>query len=149
MQQGKGRKAPTLSQEGEREQVRDEAKVEKQPQPQSMVVPQPGYVPVGNSSQARTKRQHQTQFLAYRSFQHQSKKYYLDVKANKQGKFIMAAKVDVDGSRSNIMFSFSTAVEVRDHLKRARIIIPDLRMTEWKSDLLKLIDKFGTKGRGE
>ena len=119
----------------------------------------------------------------------------------------MAAELDVHGNQNRIIFSFSTAVEIRGHLNafeefyeglephnaeclakngklkeviiydggkryflvlreddderflsivqlerggsRTCIFIPALRMKEWRNNLSKLIDSYGTEGRGE
>ena len=70
----------------------------------------------GNIKRVKSERQHQTQFLAYKSLQHQSKKFFLDVKANGRGRFILAVELHENGNRSRVNFSFSTAVEIRGHL---------------------------------
>lgn len=54
--------------------------------------------------------------LATKSLQIQSKRFYLDVKQNKRGKFIKVAEIAADGRRSHIFLALSTAAEFRDHL---------------------------------
>eukprot|EP00088_Acartia_fossae_P007652 TRINITY_DN135_c0_g1_i11.p1 TRINITY_DN135_c0_g1~~TRINITY_DN135_c0_g1_i11.p1 ORF type:complete len:299 (+),score=79.47 TRINITY_DN135_c0_g1_i11:110-1006(+) len=46
----------------------------------------------------------------------QSKRYYLDVKENRRGKFIKVAEIAADGRRDQIFLALSTAAEFRDHL---------------------------------
>ena len=46
----------------------------------------------------------------------QSKRFYLDVKQNKRGKFIKVAEISADGRRSQIFLALSTAAEFRDQL---------------------------------
>jgi len=54
--------------------------------------------------------------LATKSLQIQSKRFYLDVKQNKRGKFIKVAEIAADGRRNHIFLALSTAAEFRDHL---------------------------------
>ncbi|KAJ9598521.1 hypothetical protein L9F63_010792 [Diploptera punctata] len=53
--------------------------------------------------------------LATKTLQIQAKRYYLDVKQNKRGRFIKIAEVAADG-RNQIFFALSTAQEFRDNL---------------------------------
>lgn len=46
----------------------------------------------------------------------QSKRFYLDVKQNRRGRFIKVAEIGADGRRSQIFLALSTAAEFRDHL---------------------------------
>jgi len=46
----------------------------------------------------------------------QSKRYYLDVKENRRGKFVKVAEIAADGRRDQIFLALSTAAEFRDHL---------------------------------
>ncbi|KAL0277671.1 UNVERIFIED_CONTAM: hypothetical protein PYX00_004883 [Menopon gallinae] len=46
----------------------------------------------------------------------QSKRFYIDVKQNRRGRFIKVAELGVDGRRSQIYLALSTAAEFRDHL---------------------------------
>ncbi|CAF4902259.1 unnamed protein product [Pieris macdunnoughi] len=46
----------------------------------------------------------------------QSKRFYLDVKQNRRGRFIKVAEIGADGRRSQIFLAMSTAAEFRDHL---------------------------------
>merc|ERR1712107_943922 len=46
----------------------------------------------------------------------QSKRFYLDVKQNKRGKFIKVAEISADGRRAQIFMALSTAAEFRDQL---------------------------------
>jgi len=145
--------------------------------------------------------------LACKTFQIQSKRYYIDVKENKRGKFIKAAEVAADGRRNQIFLSLSTAAEFRDQLSsfgefyaglgpqnaetaaedgklkeavivkdnrryfldlkendrgrflkvsqtirggpRSQIAIPALGMVEWRDNLAKLLEEFGTEDGGE
>jgi len=56
------------------------------------------------------------QELATKMVQIQSKRFYLDVKQNKRGKFIKVAEISADGRRSQIFLALSTAAEFRDQL---------------------------------
>ncbi|CAD7002011.1 unnamed protein product [Ceratitis capitata] len=46
----------------------------------------------------------------------QSKRFYLDVKQNRRGRFIKVAEIGADGRRSQVYLALSTAAEFRDHL---------------------------------
>ncbi|KAG1649773.1 Transcriptional activator protein Pur-beta [Nymphon striatum] len=46
----------------------------------------------------------------------QSKRFYLDVKQNRRGRFIKVAEVGTGGRKSRLLLSMSTAGEFRDHL---------------------------------
>ena len=46
----------------------------------------------------------------------QSKRFYLDVKQNRRGKFIKVAEIGADGRRTQIFLALSTAAEFRDRL---------------------------------
>ncbi|XP_022837171.1 transcriptional activator protein Pur-alpha isoform X3 [Spodoptera litura] len=63
-------------------------------------------------------QQPQEQELATKMLQIQSKRFYLDVKQNRRGRFIKVAEVSIgaDGRRSQIFLAMSTAAEFRDHL---------------------------------
>ena len=54
--------------------------------------------------------------LATKMLQIQSKRFYLDVKQNKRGKFLKVAEISADGRRSQIFLALSTAAEFRDQL---------------------------------
>lgn len=56
------------------------------------------------------------QELASKMLQIQSKRFYLDVKQNRRGRFIKVAEIGADGRRSQIFLALSTASEFRDHL---------------------------------
>ncbi|XP_018334277.1 transcriptional activator protein Pur-beta isoform X2 [Agrilus planipennis] len=56
------------------------------------------------------------QELATKMLQIQSKRFYLDVKQNRRGRFIKVAEIGADGRRSQIFLALSTAAEFRDHL---------------------------------
>ena len=56
------------------------------------------------------------QDLATKMLQIQSKRFYLDVKQNRRGKFIKVAEIGADGRRSQIFLALSTAAEFRDQL---------------------------------
>jgi len=56
------------------------------------------------------------QELASKMLQIQSKRFYLDVKQNRRGRFIKVAEIGADGRRSQIFLALSTAAEFRDHL---------------------------------
>ncbi|XP_022691572.1 transcriptional activator protein Pur-beta-like isoform X1 [Varroa jacobsoni] len=54
--------------------------------------------------------------LATKMLQIQSKRFYLDVKQNRRGRFIKVAEVGVAGRKSRLLLAMSTAAEFRDHL---------------------------------
>ena len=54
--------------------------------------------------------------MATKMLQIQSKRFYLDVKQNRRGKFIKVAEIGADGRRSQIFLALSTAAEFRDQL---------------------------------
>jgi len=56
------------------------------------------------------------QELATKMLQIQSKRFYLDVKQNKRGRFIKVAEISADGRRAQIFMALSTAAEFRDQL---------------------------------
>ncbi|XP_055714557.1 transcriptional activator protein Pur-beta [Phlebotomus papatasi] len=65
----------------------------------------------GQSSGQQTEQE-----LATKMLQIQSKRFYLDVKQNRRGRFIKVAEIGADGRRSQIFLALSTAAEFRDHL---------------------------------
>ncbi|CAG0897608.1 unnamed protein product [Darwinula stevensoni] len=54
--------------------------------------------------------------LATKVLQIQSKRFYLDVKENRRGRFIKVAEIAADGRRTQIFLALSTSAEFRDHL---------------------------------
>ncbi|XP_022335656.2 transcriptional regulator protein Pur-beta-like isoform X10 [Crassostrea virginica] len=56
------------------------------------------------------------QELATRTLQIQSKRFYLDVKQNRRGRFIKIAEVGAGGKKSRLLLAMSTAAEFRDYL---------------------------------
>ncbi|XP_076353219.1 transcriptional regulator protein Pur-beta-like isoform X3 [Tachypleus tridentatus] len=54
--------------------------------------------------------------LATKVLQIQSKRFYLDVKQNRRGRFIKVAEVGPAGRKSRLLLAMSTALELRDHL---------------------------------
>ncbi|KAG7200749.1 hypothetical protein KM043_001296 [Ampulex compressa] len=60
--------------------------------------------------------QQSEQELATKMLQIQSKRFYLDVKQNRRGRFIKVAEIGADGRRSQIYLALSTASEFRGHL---------------------------------
>jgi hypothetical protein len=54
--------------------------------------------------------------LASKTLQIQSKRFYLDVKQNRRGRFIKIAEVGAGGKKSRLLLAMSTAAEFRDHL---------------------------------
>uniref|UniRef100_A0AAR5PRU9 Transcriptional activator protein Pur-alpha n=1 Tax=Dendroctonus ponderosae TaxID=77166 RepID=A0AAR5PRU9_DENPD len=68
----------------------------------------------GSSSQSQQGQMEQE--LATKMLQIQSKRFYLDVKQNRRGRFIKVAEIGADGRRSQIFLALSTAAEFRDHL---------------------------------
>ncbi|XP_067217339.1 transcriptional regulator protein Pur-beta isoform X2 [Linepithema humile] len=74
-------------------------------------------VPIpGNLQQSSQQGQQSEQELATKMLQIQSKRFYLDVKQNRRGRFIKVAEIGADGRRSQIYLALSTASEFRDHL---------------------------------
>ncbi|XP_014203274.1 transcriptional activator protein Pur-beta isoform X2 [Copidosoma floridanum] len=70
----------------------------------------------GADCDAGQQGQQAEQELATKMLQIQSKRFYLDVKQNKRGRFIKVAEIGADGRRSQIFLALSTASEFRDHL---------------------------------
>ncbi|CAG5116339.1 unnamed protein product [Candidula unifasciata] len=56
------------------------------------------------------------QELATRTLHIQSKRFYLDVKQNKRGRFIKVAEVGAGGKKSRLLLAMSSAAEFRDFL---------------------------------
>lgn len=54
--------------------------------------------------------------LATKMLQIQSKRFYLDVKQNRRGRFMKIAEVGAGGKKSRLLLSMITAAEFRDHL---------------------------------
>jgi hypothetical protein len=54
--------------------------------------------------------------LATKTLHIQSKRFYLDVKQNRRGRFIKIAEVSAGGRKSRILMSMNVASELRDHL---------------------------------
>lgn len=76
-----------------------------------------GKLSCGTGREFRSFQQEQeTQELATKSFQIQTKRFYIDVKQNKRGKFIKAAEIAADGRRNQIFFALSAAAELKNHL---------------------------------
>ncbi|CAF1032913.1 unnamed protein product [Rotaria magnacalcarata] len=55
--------------------------------------------------------------LATKTLHIQSKRFYLDVKQNRRGRFIKIAEVTAGGRKSRILMSMNVASELRDHLE--------------------------------
>lgn len=71
--------------------------------------------------------------LATRSLQIQSKRFYIDVKQNRRGRFVKIAEVGTGGRKSRILMAMSTAAEFRDKL----------------TDFNKFYSDLGTSGSGD
>jgi len=56
------------------------------------------------------------QELATKMLQIQSKRFYIDVKQNRRGRFMKVAEIGADGRRNQIFLALSTAAEFREHL---------------------------------
>merc|ERR1712002_617729 len=56
------------------------------------------------------------QELATKMLQIQSKRFYIDVKQNRRGRFMKVAEIGADGRRNQIFLALSTASEFREHL---------------------------------
>ncbi|XP_054274442.1 transcriptional activator protein Pur-beta isoform X2 [Macrosteles quadrilineatus] len=88
-----------------------------QPQGQNKYHGQGGGMDAPGSSDFDSGQQQQgEQELATKMLQIQSKRFYLDVKQNRRGRFIKVAEIGADGRRSQIFLALSTAAEFRDHL---------------------------------
>ncbi|XP_039957810.1 transcriptional activator protein Pur-beta [Bactrocera tryoni] len=74
----------------------------------------PFYIDLIISAQAGAQQGEQE--LATKMLQIQSKRFYLDVKQNRRGRFIKVAEIGADGRRSQVYLALSTAAEFRDHL---------------------------------
>jgi len=70
----------------------------------------------GEKMRDRSSEELGEQELATKMLQIQSKRFYLDVKQNKRGKFVKVAEISADGRRSQIFLALSTAAEFRDQL---------------------------------
>ncbi|XP_053967626.1 transcriptional activator protein Pur-alpha-like [Anastrepha ludens] len=68
------------------------------------------------TGKAQAGAQQGEQELATKMLQIQSKRFYLDVKQNRRGRFIKVAEIGADGRRSQVYLALSTAAEFRDHL---------------------------------
>jgi len=55
--------------------------------------------------------------LASKTLHIQSKRFYLDVKENRRGRFLKIAEVSSGGRKSRILMSMNVASELRDHLQ--------------------------------
>lgn len=75
--------------------------------------------------QAQNRESHDTaklgqgayeQELATKTLMIQSKRFYLDVKQNRRGRFIKIAEVGAGGKKSRLLLAMSTAAEFRDNL---------------------------------
>ncbi|XP_012150381.1 purine-rich binding protein-alpha isoform X5 [Megachile rotundata] len=74
-------------------------------------------VPIpGSLQQSSQQSQQGEQELATKMLQIQSKRFYLDVKQNRRGRFIKVAEIGADGRRSQIYLALSTASEFRNYL---------------------------------
>ncbi|XP_011194750.1 transcriptional activator protein Pur-alpha isoform X1 [Zeugodacus cucurbitae] len=69
-----------------------------------------------SAGKAQAGAQQGEQELATKMLQIQSKRFYLDVKQNRRGRFIKVAEIGADGRRSQVYLALSTAAEFRDHL---------------------------------
>ncbi|XP_072014549.1 transcriptional regulator protein Pur-beta-like isoform X2 [Amphiura filiformis] len=56
------------------------------------------------------------QELATKTLHIQSKRYYIDVKQNRRGKFLKIAEVGAGGNKNRVTLAMSAAAELRDHL---------------------------------
>jgi len=70
----------------------------------------------GHGGGDRDRAGNNEQELATKMLQIQSKRFYLDVKQNRRGKFIKVAEISADGRRAQIYLALSTAAEFRDQL---------------------------------
>ncbi|KAK7604963.1 hypothetical protein V9T40_006149 [Parthenolecanium corni] len=74
------------------------------------------FLRIWNLEKWRHRQQQQETELATKMLQIQHKRFYLDVKQNRRGRFIKVAEVSVDGRRNQIFLTLSTAAEFRDNL---------------------------------
>ncbi|XP_033332948.1 purine-rich binding protein-alpha isoform X3 [Megalopta genalis] len=70
----------------------------------------------GSLQQSSQQGQQGEQELASKMLHIQSKRFYIDVKQNRRGRFIKVAEIAVDGRRSQIYLALSTASEFRNYL---------------------------------
>ncbi|XP_031834121.1 purine-rich binding protein-alpha isoform X3 [Nomia melanderi] len=70
----------------------------------------------GSLQQSSQQSQQGEQELASKMLHIQSKRFYIDVKQNRRGRFIKVAEIAVDGRRSQIYLALSTASEFRNYL---------------------------------
>lgn len=71
---------------------------------------------VGESDRRRDGRGGDEKELTTRTIQIQSKRFYLDVKENRSGRFIKIAEVGADGRKNRIILAMSNANEFCEHL---------------------------------
>jgi hypothetical protein len=86
-------------------------------------------------------KQGQEQQLASRLVIIQSKRFFLDVKQNRRGRFIKVAEISADGRRSQIFLALSTAGELKDHLSSFSLYYSNLGPSakeEGQSGVVKL-----------
>ncbi|XP_005098177.1 transcriptional activator protein Pur-beta isoform X3 [Aplysia californica] len=80
---------------------------DEQQQPQAQEASDPGESALGGAAE---------QELATRTLHIQSKRFYLDVKQNRRGRFIKVAEVGAGGKKSRLLLAMSSAAEFRDFL---------------------------------
>ncbi|XP_067940688.1 transcriptional regulator protein Pur-beta-like isoform X2 [Watersipora subatra] len=83
--------------------------------PQEVVNGHSGPISPGGESMG-SEQQSGEQELDSKMLQIQSKRFYLDVKQNRRGRFMKVAEVGAGGRKSRLLLSMSNAAEFRDHL---------------------------------
>jgi len=71
---------------------------------------------VENRSHYQASSKYESNELASKTFRIQSKRYHIDVKENKNGRFIKAVEVSADGRKNKIFLTMATAAKLRNEL---------------------------------
>lgn len=71
--------------------------------------------------------------LGSKMLQIQSKRFYIDMKQNRRGRFIKVAEIAADGRRTQVYLALSTAAEFRDHLTEFSVFYSSLGPTNIES----------------
>ncbi|CAF1215451.1 unnamed protein product [Rotaria sp. Silwood1] len=75
--------------------------------------------------------------LASKTLHIQSKRFYLDVKQNRRGRFLKIAEVSSGGRKSRILMSMNIANELRDHLQSFDAHLRTLDEQSFNNDQLR------------
>merc|ERR1711936_258006 len=79
--------------------------------------------------------------LASRTLVLESKRFYLDVKENKRGRFIKIAEISADGRKNQILMTFSTAALFSQNMIKFIEFYGDLSKLDLKSEVMYKDDK--------